>query len=182
MHSAEGQGSPGQTPQRPAAPAHGPSGALPAPPAPKPSAAPREEFQPFPLRRAVCSLLAARPQRGPRWGPGGAGQSRPHLAAAPAYSGFPPPALFPGDQTGLSSSPGPAWRPGLRLLPGRLPPEPLPAPRSAPPASSGPAEPPPRPPWTPGSPQSPSLKPKLALAASAWGKSLSLLEPQFLLW
>lgn len=42
----------------------------PAPPAPGPSKAPREEFQPFPLRRAVCGLLAARPQRGREVGAG----------------------------------------------------------------------------------------------------------------
>lgn len=146
----------------------------PARPEARASEAPREEFQPFPLRRAVCSPLAARPQRGPRWGPGGAGQSPAASGSCLSFAvqlGIPgPPPLVPGDQTGLPSSPGPAWRPRAPTPPRAAAAGTVPAPCARP-----------RPLRTPGSPQITSLKQKLALATSSWGKSLSLSKPQFLL-
>lgn len=103
----------------------------PAPRPPRgPSEAPREEFQPFPLRRAVCGLLAARPQRGPEVGAGGAGQSPAvsgsclSLAVLLRIPGRPP--LVPGHQTSrwLAAAPGLRGVPGPQLLLARLPPPP----------------------------------------------------------
>ena len=151
----------------------------PAPRSPRgPSEAPREEFQPFPLRRAVCGLLAARPQRGPEVGAGGAGPSPaasgscPGLAVPLQIPGWPP--LVPGDQTGPGAAPG---RRGAAGNPGSSPrgrsrrnrsrptPDCLLGPRRAP---------------YPAGPQNLSLKLKVAFATSPWGTSLSLSKRQFL--
>ncbi|XP_074190011.1 uncharacterized protein LOC141571774 [Rhinolophus sinicus] len=161
----------------------------PSPPRPPrgPSEAPREEFQPFPLRRAVCGLLAARPQSGPRWGPGGAGQSQPRLAAARPHRptrDSRPAAPRPGRPNRPFQQPRACLAPpgsGSSLRCCRPHRSPLPAPRARPPAAPVPAVPPTRPLQSPGSPQNPSLKLKLALASSPWGKSLSLSKAQFLL-
>lgn len=149
-----------------------PSPPRPAPPAPGPSEAPREEFQPFPLRRAVCGLLAARPQRAREVGAGRRGPVTSRVWQLPGprcpAQDSRPAAPVPGHQTSRSNSPG------LRDAPGSvsLLSSPLPAPRGrslafcvSPPAL-----------W---SPQNLSLKLKLALAASPSGKSVSLSKPRF---
>lgn len=147
----------GPPPPRRAAPAHAPSGVLPAPPAPGRSEAPREEFQPFPLRRAVCGVLAARPQRSPEVGAGRRGPVTSRVRQLPGprcpARDSRPAAPRPGHQTGLSSSPGLCGAPGLGSSPrGRRRRLLLPAPRGRPPAFCVPAAPPPRSPPTLGTP------------------------------
>lgn len=72
-----------------------------------------------------------------------------------------PPPLVPGDQTSLSSSPGPPGAPRLRLLPVRLPPEPPPAPRARPPAAFVPAAP-------PSPPLQPLEAPRIRVRNGSW--------------
>lgn len=150
----------------------------PAPPAPGPSEAPREEFQPFPLRRAVCGLLAARPQRAREVGAGRRGPVTSRVWQLPGprcpAQDSRPAAPVPGHQTSRSNSPG------LRDAPGSVPL--LSSPRPAGPLSRllcFPAAPPPSPPPALWSPQNLSLKLKLAPAASPSGKSVSLSKPRF---
>lgn len=171
--------------QRPAAPAHGPWSALPAPPAPRPERGaaggiPAISSAPRGMWPARCPT-AERPEVGA----GRRGQSQPRLAAAPASpscSGFPSRRPSSGaTRPAFPAAPGLPGAPGLRLLPARLPPEPLPAPRVRPQAAFIPPTLPPRPPRTPAGPQNLSLKPKSALATSPWAKSRSLSKPQFLL-
>lgn len=123
----------------------------------RPSAAPREEFQPFPLRRAVCGLLAARPQRGGARGGGGAGRRGPLTSRvwqlprprSPARDSRPAAPRLGRPNRLFQQTRGLRGAPGSGSSPARPPPEPLPAQCARPPVPRVPAAPPPRPPRAP---------------------------------